>query len=883
MNQKKTSKKTSLFEPTYSNVSVTNDLRIAQPSTLPKSSSQESNQIKTEHSDFELQKYYENLNQSSNLEQFKQFSSNQLNAFDNQTNLNQPLNDDTTDLKRNYSSYFGIDKLTNYFSSSRPTDAQFDQNVQTYSSSNDLNQAQNVQQSAQQQETQQQQQQNLSSNNMMLNDQNYYQLPKPHWFYKVPSNNNERKDSTNSEKTIYEEQLNQGTSFEHAEQDTTIDENWCPFAFHDSNALEKAYLALESNPNAIVATNGDRYDCYIKDRFRRSVYWNEDDQAIRRCTWYYKKEGHTKFTPYTEQFSNKLEQIYYDVLMNGKWNQRIELNSLKQEMIIFYSYNSIIHYELNDDHIKDEWNTVNESPVKPRTVSRELTIDELEKYDVCLKDDELYEVDHLVFLVHGVGAICDFRLRTIKEVVDDFRKISLELTRTHFRSNANTVPREQKQKVIGRCEFIPVYWHDFLHGTETGIDKRLETITLKSVPKLRAFANDSLLDALFYTSQVYCQHIVNVVSDEINRLYDLFVSRNPYFKGTVSLSGHSLGSVILFDLLANQGSTESREEDISNCLTTSQNKKLTDSLIYSSKTKYHGHESIKYPKLRFKTDCFFALGSPISMFLMLRGFSEMDPHYHLPDCMHVFNIFHPLDPIAYRIEPLINQEFTNLPAVTIPHHKGRKRMHIEIKENLVKVGSEIKDKVLFGIKTTWNSVGSFVGAMPRSSSNLSEIQDQISSTCDESNNEMYDYGGISNTKSQISAGSLNNGERIDYVLQEKPIEFFNQYIFALATHACYWSSEDCVLFMLKELYKLKSVYSTKEPEESSNLNNDYQNTNSQYQSAVKSLRSTSNSNNRPMTIFNQHTDKNSNKNSQINSIPQSAGQISTEITSIEIE
>ena len=40
--------------------------------------------------------------------------------------------------------------------------------------------------------------------------------------------------------------------------------------------------------------------------------------------------------------------------------------------------------------------------------------------------------------------------------------------------------------------------------------------------------------------------------------------------------------------------------------------------------------------------------------------------------------------------------------------------------------------------------------------------------------------------SKVNFGKLNNGRRIDYQLQESPIESFNEYIFALASHACYW-------------------------------------------------------------------------------------------------
>ena len=35
-------------------------------------------------------------------------------------------------------------------------------------------------------------------------------------------------------------------------------------------------------------------------------------------------------------------------------------------------------------------------------------------------------------------------------------------------------------------------------------------------------------------------------------------------------------------------------------------------------------------------------------------------------------------------------------------------------------------------------------------------------------------------------GRLNLGRRVDYVLQEKPIEKLNQYLFALSSHLSYW-------------------------------------------------------------------------------------------------
>lgn len=38
----------------------------------------------------------------------------------------------------------------------------------------------------------------------------------------------------------------------------------------------------------------------------------------------------------------------------------------------------------------------------------------------------------------------------------------------------------------------------------------------------------------------------------MNRMYDQYILRNPDFNGHVSIGGHSLGSLISFDLLCNQ-------------------------------------------------------------------------------------------------------------------------------------------------------------------------------------------------------------------------------------------------------------------------------------------------------------------------------------------
>ena len=57
----------------------------------------------------------------------------------------------------------------------------------------------------------------------------------------------------------------------------------------------------------------------------------------------------------------------------------------------------------------------------------------------------------------------------------------------------------------------------------------------------------------------------------------------------------------------------------------------------------------------------------------------------------------------------------------------------------------------------------------------------------------------------VTNGLLNSGRRIDYVLQERPLEAFNDYLFAFQSHLCYWNSEDTVLMILRELYGLEGI------------------------------------------------------------------------------
>ncbi|KAI3362622.1 hypothetical protein L3Q82_001701 [Scortum barcoo] len=684
---------------------------------------------------------------------------------------------------------------------------------------------------------------------------------------------------------------------------------WLPFSIIDSLQLEETYNSVQPDPeNVIVRTDGGRYDVQLYDRMRTAVYWEEEPTEVRRCSWFYKGDADSRFIPYSEEFSDKLEAEYKKAVSTNQWHRRLEFPS--GETIVMHNPKVIVQFQPSS--MPDEWGTTQDGQTRPRVVKRGIDDDHDE-----VPDGELPKVDHLVFMVHGIGPVCDLRFRSMIECVDDFRNVSLKLLHSHFKKSLD-------EHAISRVEFLPVQWHTALHGDATGVDRRIKKITLPSTGRLRHFTNETLLDVLFYNSPTYCQTIVDTVAQEINRLYALFMTRNPDYRGGISVSGHSLGSLILFDILSNQKSgspglsvpliptangdnkqvtapvtqennavtpptveEEPKEdgeefEDLSAMLEhlglseykstfdeeridiesflmctiedlkemgiplgprkkitkfvkervnkqaarqAAQEKKAESSraaapppavetppetsvqkfpagnTVSSIHVDYNyfevgtGQVSVVYHSLDFEPVNFFALGSPIGMFLTVRGLEKIEETYQLPTCKGFFNIYHPLDPVAYRIEPMIVPDL-DLKPILIPHHKGRKRLHLELKESLTRMGSDLKQGFISSLRSAWQTLNEFARA--HTSAQLQAELAIVANQIEEQEKQAQEEQKIPESpepqkeeEPQVKIGMLNGGNRIDYVLQEKPIESFNEYLFALQSHLCYCCAVKC--------------------------------------------------------------------------------------------
>ena len=222
---------------------------------------------------------------------------------------------------------------------------------------------------------------------------------------------------------------------------------------------------------------------------------------------------------------------------------------------------------------------------------------------------------------------------------------------------------------------------------------------------------------------------------------------------------------------------------------------------------------MNYPQLIFEPKNFFALGSPIGMFVTIRGIDKLGMDFRLPTCEGFYNIFHPYDPVAYRLEALVNPSLASLPPSLIPHHKGRKRMHLELKETMNRVSTDIREKVMSSFKNVTETVCSLNPLFKNI--NHKAIEKEVNEVLDKQlNAENPSLNPESPTNEPmdqtLSFGSLNQLKRLDYVLQEAPLEFFNEYLFALTAHVCYWESADTILFIVKEIYGSMGVEADKE-------------------------------------------------------------------------
>lgn len=181
------------------------------------------------------------------------------------------------------------------------------------------------------------------------------------------------------------------------------------------------------------------------------------------------------------------------------------------------------------------------------------------------------------------------------------------------------------------------------------------------------------------TSPEYAEAVTKTINSA-NAVYNEFIKSEDGkgFNGQVSIVGDSMGSVLVYDALIRSLQYQSRHDSENSILD-------TEILIPNDPVEQHylnkshlqaptprrrsSSTSDNHIKLEFEVSDFFTFGSPLSLILASRKMSE-DKHRDIirPPIQQVYNLFHPTDPVASRLEPLLSARFTNLPPINVARY-----------------------------------------------------------------------------------------------------------------------------------------------------------------------------------------------------------------------
>ncbi|CCH63071.1 hypothetical protein TBLA_0J00730 [Henningerozyma blattae CBS 6284] len=349
--------------------------------------------------------------------------------------------------------------------------------------------------------------------------------------------------------------------------------------------------------------------------------------------------------------------------------------------------------------------------------------------------DQKRKIRHLFFCVHGVG-------QTLGKKYKYFNFThTVNLLRSNMKKSYSNSKKLQELNYHKKypdwetncgVQLFPITWrHDIGFETDKTHVKHsklpsLDHITINGIEGIRKLIADVALDVLLFCDPYYKELIIEGVRGQLNYVFELFKKNNPDFDGEVHLIGHSLGNLILFDLLNN--------------------------------TK-------KY-SLNFKVGNYFCLGSPAGVFKLIQRTNidginnkagkelgkrkKLKQKYQLEidnwqtqtlPCKELYNIFHLCDPMAYRLEPLVCNEMAEYEQAFIPRwtedntisNLGLQNNVFDISDNIISnffsnnqqtqqnSENQCLDKAILEKLKTLNSTGRIDYALPRNALGVNAI------------------------------------------------------------------------------------------------------------------------------------------------------------------
>ncbi|KAG5452310.1 Phospholipase ddhd1 [Clonorchis sinensis] len=322
---------------------------------------------------------------------------------------------------------------------------------------------------------------------------------------------------------------------------------WKRFRGADSINIERAFreqngaTSAESGSNRKIVVRGDLFEADVSKKVCSPIFWHGQRRSavgtrgdwcttpIERGIWFNK----INWIPLDFDLASIIEEEHVSKVI-PKLRIKKDEKSAKHRLHKFSHGNFSVMWMNNGDVYLI---TRSAEPFRHVKLQGDLSSVPINRgyRDFADPRDCRPPITHLCFVVHGIGQ----QLASVRHECSKLRKVLLKVARKRYPGLESSGHR---------LEFIPVDWRSALNlncGT-------LENITVGQMRPLRMYINNCFIDVLYYTSPVYRAEIMKSLSWELTRLFNLFLRNNPHFLqkgGQVSVFAHSLGTVIMHDIL----------------------------------------------------------------------------------------------------------------------------------------------------------------------------------------------------------------------------------------------------------------------------------------------------------------------------------------------
>jgi hypothetical protein len=450
---------------------------------------------------------------------------------------------------------------------------------------------------------------------------------------------------------------------------------WKPLRKTDCQALNK-----NTGNGTSVYIEGGRSTANPTKRVIHNNFFRGHDMELRSAVWFVREEKGKEviLQPVSDLADSIKMETLYQKAVEATSSLGKGISSILDELVVLQDGESNIKVHKAGDVL-----TIRKIPTGWFKNSQVLQRGYGE-YEVLGEETEmaLGSVKHLLFVVHGIGeALFSREDGYVPGVLDQTHTLRSELQRKQLEGwkkqcEKAVIAGTDKPPPPARIEVIPIEWFSRMHDSSSALMRSLKGSTLNTIPALRAIANDVVFDVLMYLTPAFCEAVLETVTEQINELYQTFQVVHPDFLpvgGKCSLAGHSLGSVICWDLLAvlKQSNIASHGESSSTAKQDSDNAASGAPVPAAVPVGYQAYAQAEHadkahngtygPSLTkpmtqtipFEPEHTLFLGSPLGIFLTLRGahpvFDEMRKQtavvpfvspFTLPT-KSMYNIFHP--------------------------------------------------------------------------------------------------------------------------------------------------------------------------------------------------------------------------------------------------